>query len=153
MAREGKLPTVEQQEDGTADYTPYATLQPTRLQDEFADWIVDKTGVDPSGAKSKAAAFAEGVRLGVALRIPYQRSPENRASREQASAAKAEAVAAPKPAKKVAPKPAPPAKATAGRRGKAAAAANPAEAEAPESPPATRRRGARRGAAAAEAAF
>jgi len=86
-------------EDAEVDYTKYVGKAPTDLQERFAEWILDKTEYDPSSEKTKAAAFAEGVRLGVALRMPFQRSDENQAVLEERREAN-EAKTAAKPAKK-----------------------------------------------------
>jgi hypothetical protein len=83
------------------DFTGYAEKEPTDLQTRFTDWIPEVTGFDPNGCKSKAAAFAEGVRLAVSLRMPFQRSPENQellAERRAAAGTRAEEPAAPKKA-------------------------------------------------------
>jgi hypothetical protein len=58
------------------DYTRYLDKEPTDLQARFGEWLVDKVGVK-FGTKKEEAAFLEGVRLATALRMPFQRSPEN----------------------------------------------------------------------------
>lgn len=58
------------------DYTKYADKEPTDLQERFGNWILDKVGVS-FGTKKETDAFKEGVRLATALRMPFQRSPEN----------------------------------------------------------------------------
>ena len=55
------------------DYTKYADKAPTDLQKRFGEWILDK--VDPEIENEED--FLEGVRLGVALRMKFQASPEN----------------------------------------------------------------------------
>lgn len=100
------MPNTETAED--LDFTTYAGKPATDLQARFADWLIEKVGVSFSNKKEEAA-WREGVRLGVALRIPFQRSPENQTVREALASApkpekapkaeKAEKVA--KPAKKV----------------------------------------------------
>jgi hypothetical protein len=160
------------------DFTGYAEKEPTDLQTRFTDWIPEVTGFDPNGCKSKAAAFAEGVRLAVSLRMPFQRSPENQellAERRAAAGTRAEEPAAPKkaaPAKKAAAKKAVPAAAEESprRRGRPAKAAKAAvhvesepadepaeEASEPEAVTPHRARGrgrpARRSRASAEAPF
>jgi hypothetical protein len=65
------------------DYSIYLDKEPTDLQERFVPWLIEKVGYDPNGAKTKAAAFAAGVRLAVSLRIPFQASPENREATEQ----------------------------------------------------------------------
>jgi hypothetical protein len=98
------------------DYTVYAEKAPTPLQTEYLDWVIEKTGVDPNGYKSKAVAFAEGVRLSMALRSLHQSSPENQASLQRrraaaaanaAAEAEAEEAPAPRKAAKAATKAAP----------------------------------------------
>ena len=129
------------------DYTVYRTKRPTPLQERFPEWITDKTGYDPSAAKSKQEAFEEGVRLATSLRMQFQASPENREATARLRAAR-EAAAAAEPETTPAPVPVP---ATRGRKPKAA----PAPAESPATPaPASAPRGRRRAtAAAAPAAF
>ena len=128
------------------DFSGYVDKAPTELQERFTAWIPEVTGFDPNGCKSKSAAFAEGVRLAVSLRMPFQRSPENQEllAERRAAAEQAEEPAAPKktaaPAKKVAAKKAaPPApEETRGRRGRPAktvkAAVAPVETEPAEEP-------------------
>lgn len=92
------------------DYTVYADKPPTDLQERFTDWILDKTEYDPASEKTKKEAFAEGVRLGVALRMKFQASPENQAVLEERKAARDDDEApAPKakPARKAKAKPEP----------------------------------------------
>lgn len=157
-------------ETDAPDYK-YANGKPaTALQRRFAEWLQsDEVGYNPATAKSKADAFAEGVRYAVALRIPYQASDHNRqataveraerqearvaaaAEREEARAARAaskeETAEEPKPKPK-------PVKAAAARKGKAAAPApTPAAAPAPTRRPAARRAPARAAAPAADAPF
>lgn len=55
-------------------YPSYVTDKPSDLQARFATWILEKTGFVPTDDTS----FREGVRLGVALRMSFQRSDENR---------------------------------------------------------------------------
>jgi hypothetical protein len=154
-------------EEGPLDYTYPLGQPPTPLQERFADWLRgDEVGYDPNAAKSKLEAFNEGVRLSVALRIPYQASDANREATAQeraANAAKREAAriareeklaaraaaaeskaAAPvaEAAPAAAPKPAKAAKA-------AAKVAPSAPAAAPTTRPAPRRAPARRAAAPA----
>lgn len=91
------------------DYSGYKDKAPSDLQERFADWIVDKVGV-AFGTKKEEAAFNEGVRLAVALRMKFQASPENQdAIAERAvERAKEEAeAAATVPAKKAVKKAAP----------------------------------------------
>lgn len=92
------------------DLEVYLTKPPTDLQYRFAEWIRDQVGYDPTKAKTKEDAFNEGVRLGTALRMIFQASPENqqvledrRAERENGSEpAPVKPKAAPAPAKKAA---------------------------------------------------
>lgn len=84
------------------DYTAYLGKEPTRLQATFADWIVEKTGKTFGNAKEEAA-WKDGVRLGVALRMKFQASDENqaelaraKAERDAAAALETEEVPAPK---------------------------------------------------------
>jgi hypothetical protein len=61
------------------DYPKYADKAPTDLQERLADWIMEKTGVT-FATKKEEAAYREGVRLAVALRMKFQASPENQAA-------------------------------------------------------------------------
>lgn len=78
------------------DYTPYADKEPTDLQRRFGEWILDKTGIE-FGTNKEEAAFKEGVRLGTALRMQFQGSPENQEVLEARKAAVEERKTAPKP--------------------------------------------------------
>lgn len=112
------------------DFTRYASLAPTPLQERFGPWIMEKTGYDPATAKSKQEAFLAGVRLAVALRIPFQASPENKSAAAQlrAERAKSSDEQAEKPAKKTAKTAEPEAK-PAGKKKAGAKAANAAAVE------------------------
>jgi|SRR4051812_7994112 hypothetical protein len=79
----------------------------TPLQEHFLDWVLAKTGIT-FPTKKEEAAFAEGIRIGTALRGVHQASPENQ---ERLAQAKADAEAAAK-AEAAAPAPAKAAKAT-----------------------------------------
>src|SRR6266436_3943409 len=102
MARGKRATEVEPDE---TDYPSYVGKAPTDLQGRFAAWIPEVTGYDPTSAKTKEAAFNEGVRLGVALRMKFQASPENQELLEARRAAIEEAKAAPKPKAKRGRKP------------------------------------------------
>lgn len=145
------------------DYTVALDKAPTSLQSRFADFLIsDEVGYSPASAKTKEEAFREGVRLAVALRIPFQASTTNKEAtelerqeraeqkrlaaeaKEQAKAAKAaeapaEEEEAPKPAKAVKGKTKP------------APASTPAAAPAATRPAARRAPARRAGAAAAPA--
>lgn len=136
MAR--SMPTEEEQKAGTADYTVCKDKKPTDLQERFADWIVEKVGVDPSkDFSTKGQAFAAGVQYATMLRMPFQRSPENKT-----------ATANKRVARSVEEAPAAPVKAAGKRAGRKAAAEPVAAAE----KPAGRRRGAAAKAVAAPVA-
>jgi|SRR4051812_47462902 hypothetical protein len=79
----------------------------TPLQEHFLDWVLVKTGIT-FPTKKEEAAFAEGIRIGTALRGVHQASPENQ---ERLAQAKADAEAAAK-AEAATPAPAKAAKAT-----------------------------------------
>lgn len=81
------------------DYTVYVDKDPTDLQTRMTDWVLDKTGYDPAKAKTKAQAFADGIKLGVALRMEFQASPENQELLAEARRRFAEEQAKPKPVK------------------------------------------------------
>jgi len=94
------------------DYSGYSGKEPTKLQADFADWLVEKLELN-FATKKEEAAWREGVRLAVALRIPFQKSPENQAERARMEAERADrpvAEKAPKAAKVVEEAPAKPAK-------------------------------------------
>jgi hypothetical protein len=110
------------------DFAAIVAKPPTALQEHFHTWVLEKTEYDPAKAKTKAEAFAEGIRIGTALRGVHQASPENQERLAEAKAAReaAAAVAEPKPAKAAAK--AAPAKAAAKAAPAKKAAAPPAEA-------------------------
>jgi hypothetical protein len=100
------------------DFEAVLAKGPTALQEHFLDWVLEKTGYDPAAAKTKAVAFAEGVRISAALRGAHQASPENQqrlAASRAAASTKAAEETAPVPVK-VAKKTAPAATTTAGTR-------------------------------------
>ena len=83
-------------ENEELDYTYVIGQAPTSLQRRFADFIMsDEVGYSPASAKTKEEAFREGVRMAVALRIPFQASDTNRRAtqeeREDRAAARAQA--------------------------------------------------------------
>lgn len=134
MARERKYEVGAE----TIDFAAYRDKEPTALQTHFADWL--SANVSPE-FKTKDQAFAEGVRLAVALRMPYQRSQashDRRAAASENGSAPAE-----KPARRTraakAETPAPAAK-PARRRAATKAEAPPAEKPAVRRKPVTRRR-------------
>lgn len=105
---------VAEAEAPAEDLSVYLTKEPTTLQGEFADWIIAKTG-KTFKSKAEEAAWRDGVRISVALRMKFQASPENQAVRSRAvtadkvkaaQAEKATAQAA-KPAKAAKAAPAP----------------------------------------------
>lgn len=71
VRRVAKAQAVEE-----VDYTKYADKAPTDLQERFSDWLLEQVGLE-FGTKKEEIAFREGVRLATALRMPFQRSPEN----------------------------------------------------------------------------
>lgn len=111
----------------TGDYTGYADKPATDMQQRFIDWTKEKLALTFT-SKKEEAAFDEGMRLGTALRMPFQRSPENQAESNMVRANRGKAEAEPAPAK--AAKATAPAKATkAAPAKKAAKAAAPAPEE------------------------
>jgi hypothetical protein len=83
--------------ESDGDYSHYLDKAPTDLQERFAEWLQsDAVGFDPTAAKTKAVAFSEGVRLGVALRMKFQASPENQEVLEEQRMAREEEAAKPK---------------------------------------------------------
>jgi hypothetical protein len=117
-------------DNSEVDLEVYLTKPATDLQDRFADWIMEQVGYDPSGAKTKEAAFREGVRIATATRMVFQASPENKEAtaskrRERAEADEDEA---PKPSKKAKAAPEPEPVKAKGKKAKAA----PVEDEAPK---------------------
>lgn len=100
--RDNRLP-LDDDDDGV-DYLSYYDKPPTSLQRRFAGFLLAKTGVGDKFPDTKPRnkslvelqedAFAEGVRLGTALRMQFQRSPENK---RDTAAERAERESAPKP--------------------------------------------------------
>jgi hypothetical protein len=119
MAKGNSLAAAKAAEQPDRDWSGYRDKPPTDTQARMADWVIEKTGLSFS-SKAAEAAFRDGIRLGVALRIPFQASPENQAVRSNGAAE-----AAPAPAKKAAKAAAAPAK----KASKKAAAAAEPEAE------------------------
>jgi hypothetical protein len=131
------------------DYTGYVAKAATPLQEDFAEWLMgEEVGYDPSSAKTKKDAFEEGVRLAVALRIPFQASDYNRGRTAERRSQRAT------PAAVEAPEPKAEAPAPAKRRGRVAKAETaPAPEVETETPaPAPAARGRRRAAATAKPA-
>jgi hypothetical protein len=101
------------------DFAAVVAKPLTPLQEHFLDWVLEKTEIT-FPTKKEEAAFAEGVRIGVALRGSHQASPENQermaearaAAEAAAAAAEAEAEAEVTPAKAAPAKKTAPAKAT-----------------------------------------
>src|SRR3546814_18949079 len=60
---------IPMSEDNTERYEKLVDKDPTELHERFADWLVEKTGYEDIDQKS--------VQLACALRIDFQRSPEN----------------------------------------------------------------------------
>lgn len=118
------------------DFAAVVAKPMSALQEHFHEWVLEKTGLTFS-TKKEEAAFAEGIRIGTALRGVHQASPENQQRLAEAKAAReaaaAEVAQEPKPAKAAAPAKAAPAKATKATPAKKAAAP-PAEV-----PPASKR--------------
>lgn len=143
----------KQQDAAELDFAVYASKVPSDLQRRFAEWIPEVTEFDPSNCKTKQDAFEEGVRLATALRMHFQRSPENQELLEQrraGSEAQAEVKSAKKAAKaSVGTEEAP--KAARGRKPAVKAAPVVEEDEAVSEPTPRARRAARRPAAKAAA--
>jgi hypothetical protein len=102
-----------------SDVSTYLTKPATTLQSRFAEYIKTEVGYDPATAKTKAEAFAEGVRLATATRMIFQASDFNREATAAERSAKALAAEAETPAE---PKPAKPAKTAPVKKAKAAPA-------------------------------
>ena len=147
MARAAAAPVAEAPapaEEREIDFAAYKTKAPTDLQERLDQWLRDKCDITPADFKSKDEAFSEGVRLAVALRIPFQASPENRRDTAAARAAReAEKAQRQQAATEPAAESTEAAPAPAARRGRPAKAA---PASAPVEPPAEpAARGGRRG--------
>jgi|SRR5882757_328945 len=75
------------------EYAKYLDKEPTTLMEHITEWILEKTGFDPSDSTPEEA-FERGVELTVALRSHHQASEENQArlevAREAAEAREAE---------------------------------------------------------------
>lgn len=77
----------------TQDYTEYPAKAPTALQSNMAEWLTgEEVGADPTTCKNKQEAFELGVKLGVALRIQYQKSDFNQGLRTEAAEKREQAV-------------------------------------------------------------
>lgn len=124
MPKKAAAAPVEEAPATEKDFTAYATKAPTSLQSRFADWLIDEVGLE-FGTKKEEAAFKEGVRLGTALRIPFQRSDANQEYRQRAAMDRGSDDPLADPPAKAAKKAAAPAK-------KAAKKAAPAETAEPE---------------------
>lgn len=74
------------------DFAAIVAKDITPLQQHFLDWVIEKTGVTFS-TKKEEAAFAEGIRIGTALRGAHQASPENQERLAEAKAAREAALA------------------------------------------------------------
>jgi hypothetical protein len=133
------------------DFAAIVAKDITPLQEHFADWVVEKTGITFGTAK-EMASFREGLRIGTALRGSHQASPENQERLAEAKRAReaAEAEETPAPAKKAAPAKAAPAKAAAKKAAPPAAA--PEESKPPAKRAPAKKAGGRRPAAAATSA-
>lgn len=82
------------------DYTDYPAKAATDLQTNMAEWLRgEEVGADPASCKNKDAAFDLGVKLGVALRIQYQKSDFNQGLRTEAAEARDNAKAEKKTSK------------------------------------------------------
>jgi hypothetical protein len=82
---------------GEQDFTKYRDKEPTDLQSRMVDWVVEKVGMDEKldlDDEDIELAFAEGVRLGVAMRMKFQASPENQAVLKEQKANRAAAAEA-----------------------------------------------------------
>jgi hypothetical protein len=108
MVKKSKTVAAEPEIE-TADYSGYRDKPATDLQERMAEWVLEK--VDPIAHEDgdevdlDEPSFREGVRLGVALRMQFQASPENQAVLEANRLAREEEAAAPaKPVKKKAAK-------------------------------------------------
>lgn len=110
-------------ETKTVDPTIYLDKGPTTLQARFATWIQEEVGYNPNAAKTKLAAFEEGVRIATATRMVFQASDYNRAETAKERAAReAAAEAAAAAAEEVPAKPAKASKASKAAPAKAAPA-------------------------------
>lgn len=76
-------------EGGEDLYAQYRGKAASDLQTFFADWAISKLGIE-FGSKKEEAAFREGLRVGVAMRIPFQASPENQERQRQAAQLRAD---------------------------------------------------------------
>lgn len=75
--------------DKTVDYTEYVGKPSTEMQARMIEWLQsDEVGADATACKNKQEAFELGVRLGIALRIPFQKSDFNQAARGEAAEAR-----------------------------------------------------------------
>jgi hypothetical protein len=68
----------------------YKDKEATAVQTRYADWLVEKLEIEFPNAKAQAA-FYEAIRIGTALRMIFQASPENQEARQEARAERADA--------------------------------------------------------------
>jgi hypothetical protein len=88
MARERKYEIGAE----VIDWERYAAQEPNNLHRHFANWLVKGLDLEFK-TKVSADAFLAGVQYAVALRMPYQRSPENHQRREEERQAREEELA------------------------------------------------------------
>lgn len=71
------------------DYTEYVGKDATEMQARMIEWLqTEEVGAEPSSFKNKQEAWEDGVRLGIALRIPFQKSDFNQSARSEAAEAR-----------------------------------------------------------------
>jgi outer membrane biosynthesis protein TonB len=118
MAPRAKKTAAPEPDVEVADYSGYRDKPATDLQERMADWVleqVDPIAHDENGDEVEldVDSFKEGIRLGVALRMQFQASPENQEVLAANRAAREAGEEEPKPAKrkpakaKAAPEPEP----------------------------------------------
>ena len=68
-------------EEEPPEFAEFAEKAASPLQADMAEWLREVTGIVPEDLADMDTAFNEGVRLGVALRIQYQKSERNKSRR------------------------------------------------------------------------
>lgn len=91
MARVAKTASVKEAKRRGREpmtFEDYLAKPATSTQQRFADWLQGTVGYSPAGARTKADAFLDGVRLAVGMRILFQNSEESQKALAQSRAEK-----------------------------------------------------------------
>lgn len=74
-----------------SDLSDSLDREPTAIHRQFSEWLMDKTGYDPS-EHSAEEAWIEAIKLGALHRGDFQRSPENRSARDERAKSRKDAL-------------------------------------------------------------